>query len=365
MNKNILFSTTRQWNPGDEFILMGCINLLKEIYPAFNPIIYNRNPEVRQGKFSQLNFLKTARWEKYRPTGNSLIRAFLRTGFLDNSFKNDTDPNFLDLVVFAGSPEWKGPFCKPLYKIIAQSKLPALFLGIGAGPNLARQTLSALERQVLHDALLIATRDEATAQFLAAYHPLALPCPALLSAPAGYEKNIQKVKKIGLIYGTHLASNNNHVSTETYSYLKQLYREIIRRFSPQYEIEMVCHYIDELPHAYADFPDVNILYSYDSKDYLDIFHRFDLVIGHRVHGIGISASMGIAGLAIVHDNRGQTTKGFRAGLITTGTPPAHVVDQISAHIEQIQTLNAQLHVHKQNTRNAYLQALRAKLKFMA
>lgn len=361
MNKNILFSTTRQWNPGDEFILMGCINLLKGICPAFNPIIYNRNPEVRQGKFAELNFLKSSRWERWRPTGNSLVRAFLRTGFLDNSFKNDTDPSFLDLVVFAGSPEWKGPFCKPLYKVIAKRNLPTLFLGIGGGPNFTRRTLSVLEQEVLGRAQLITARDENAAQFLANYHPLVLPCPALFSASVPYEKKIQKVNKIGLIYGTYQASNNNNVSKETYIYLKDLYGKIIRRFSSQYEIEIVCHYIDELPHAYKDFPGVNILYSYDSKDYLDIFHRFDFVIGHRVHGIGISASMGIPGLAVIHDNRGQTTKGFLAGLITTGMPLARVLGQITAHIEQVQTLNKQLQSHKQNTRNVYLELLRAKL----
>lgn len=29
---NIVFSTTRQWNPGDEFILLGTINLLQEYF---------------------------------------------------------------------------------------------------------------------------------------------------------------------------------------------------------------------------------------------------------------------------------------------------------------------------------------------
>ena len=362
MNRNILFSTTRQWNPGDEFILMGCINLLKEIYPDFNPIIFNRNPEVRQGKFSNLNFLKSSRWERWRPTGNSLARAFLRTGFLDNSFKNDTDPSFLDLAVFAGSPEWKGPFCQPLYKVIFEREIPVLFLGIGAGPNFTKQKLSALEQAVLSRALLITARDENAGQFLEQYHPLVLPCPALLSATVPYEKKIQKVKKIGLIYGTYLASDNNNVSRNTYIYLKELYGEIIRRFSSQYEIEMVCHYIDELPHAYKDFPGINILYSYDSKDYLDIFHRFDFVIGHRVHGIGISASMGIPGLAVVHDNRGKTTKGFLAGLVTPQTPVLEVLDKINFYIGQIQTLNTALQIHKQNTRRSYLKALRDRLK---
>ncbi len=50
MRKNVLISTTRQWNPGDEFIMLGCLNILKEIYgDNINPIIFNRNPDIRVG----------------------------------------------------------------------------------------------------------------------------------------------------------------------------------------------------------------------------------------------------------------------------------------------------------------------------
>ena len=46
--KNILISTTRQWNPGDEFIMMGSLNIMKELYGnIINPIIFNRNPDIR------------------------------------------------------------------------------------------------------------------------------------------------------------------------------------------------------------------------------------------------------------------------------------------------------------------------------
>ena len=50
MRKNILISTTRQWNPGDEFIMMGALCILKNLYgDILNPIIYNRNPDIRVG----------------------------------------------------------------------------------------------------------------------------------------------------------------------------------------------------------------------------------------------------------------------------------------------------------------------------
>ncbi|MCL2390718.1 MAG: polysaccharide pyruvyl transferase family protein, partial [Endomicrobia bacterium] len=118
MRKNILFSTTRQWNPGDEFILLGCINLLKELYPGFNPVIYNRNPAIRQEKYSNLNFFRNTFWERVSCKSKGLSDAFLRMGFFDNSFKDNTDASFLDLAVFAGSPEWYGYRNAKLYDVI-------------------------------------------------------------------------------------------------------------------------------------------------------------------------------------------------------------------------------------------------------
>jgi hypothetical protein len=47
MKKNILFSTTRQSNPGDEFIFFGVRNLLGEKNIRFNTVVYNRHPTIR------------------------------------------------------------------------------------------------------------------------------------------------------------------------------------------------------------------------------------------------------------------------------------------------------------------------------
>ncbi|MGF1581594.1 MAG: hypothetical protein ACFCD0_19880, partial [Gemmataceae bacterium] len=43
---NIIFSTTRTWNCGDDFILYGILNLFSGIGVQCNPIYYNRNPEL-------------------------------------------------------------------------------------------------------------------------------------------------------------------------------------------------------------------------------------------------------------------------------------------------------------------------------
>lgn len=43
--KNIMFSSTRQWNCGDEFILFGVMNIFDRLLgkDSYNPILYNRN----------------------------------------------------------------------------------------------------------------------------------------------------------------------------------------------------------------------------------------------------------------------------------------------------------------------------------
>lgn len=320
MKKNILFSTTRQWNPGDEFILMGCQNILKNIFGDYNSIIYNRNPEVRQNwqyinpfrklKYGNLEFIK----------GKEILDSFLRNNFWDNSFKDTTSGDFIDLVVFAGSPEWITKRSLQLYNTICKYNIPTIYLGIGSSSEYNLNRIPQIMKQVLGNALFISVRDERTLNLLEInnYKAQYNPCPAILSVDKSKEKNIKTLKKIGLIYGTYKAVSANNIKKETYYYLINLYRHLIRKYKNVYEFEFVCHYIDELPEVKKDFPEFNINYSFNSSDYIDIFSKFDLVIGHRVHAIGMSASLGIPGICISHDMRGATCIGFKAPLIKVG-----------------------------------------------
>ena len=45
---NILYSTTRSWNSGDDFILFGVRNIIDAVLPQHNPLIYNRNPDLHR-----------------------------------------------------------------------------------------------------------------------------------------------------------------------------------------------------------------------------------------------------------------------------------------------------------------------------
>jgi len=349
MKKNILFSTTRQWNPGDEFILLGIINLLKEIIGEFNPIIYNRNPEVRQD--SNINPFRHSKFCNISFKGKRKLESFFRIGFWDNSFKDEMSLDFIDYVIFAGSPEWMGRKLLPLYEKLFKYEKSIIYLGIGSGEKLNFNEIKSPYIDVLKKARLITVRDLMTYELLKPLNPYYLPCPALFSSV--YEKEIKELKKIGLIFATDKAVVNNKVSKETYQYILNLYNLLIEN----YECEIVCHYIDELPDVYKHFGNIKVYYSYDSKDYLDIYKKFDLVIGPRVHGIGISASMGIPGILISHDQRGDTGKGFLANIIDIDTPIEDIIEIINVTSANIEKINSNLLEYKKVSKENYIHLL--------
>ena len=182
MRKNVLISTTRQWNPGDEFIMMGAINILKTIYgDMFNPIIYNRNPDIRGGARFR-NFTRkykyTYNWDKKNFKGKGGLHEILRIGHYDNSWKDDMNILNLDLALFAGSPEWYGTRLYSMYNAIDTGNIPVLFLGLGAGDSVDFEKSHPVVDKVLKSANLIATRDKSTEQLLKKYVAKYVPCPA-------------------------------------------------------------------------------------------------------------------------------------------------------------------------------------------
>ncbi|MFH7585824.1 polysaccharide pyruvyl transferase family protein [Oceanimonas smirnovii] len=351
MTMNIVFSTTRQWNPGDEFILMGCMNLLSEHMGDFNPIIFNRNPQTRRAR--KVDIIKMI--------DNKLGKDFIEK-FLDNSVKDRAPMDYADMVVFAGSPEWRGRRTRKLYDSILEFNLPTVFLGIGtSGPfSFNDEHFSPEEQKVFREAQLITTRDKNTLEGLQPLKAQHLPCPALFSSKR--TKIVKNVKRIALMYGTNSAVASNNVSEKTYQYMMEVYNRILADFGAEYEIEFVSHYIDELSPFKRDFPNQPVRYSYDAKDYLDVYDRYDLVIGYRVHGIGISASLGIPGIMLSHDERSVTVKGFEAELVNIGTDYSIFKENIKATISNIEAKSTALQKHKDETREKYLSLFREHIK---
>ena len=344
MRKNYVFSNTRQWNPGDEIILLGIQNILNELRdPPFNPIIFNRNPDLRSGF-----------------DGAELVEG--SDSFFDNSLKPDTDCSIVDWAIFAGTPEWCNVRNHDLYANIRKNNIPVMILGVGGGFNLYKESF----REIIGKAKAFTVRDADTLSAVAAqgFHARQLPCPALLSALKEKEKKITDVKNIGLIF--QISQNQSpfwaSLSQEAYDYEIEIYNKIINRYDKEFKLSVICHYIDEVAPATRIFPDNEIFYSYNSSDYHDIYYNFDFVIGPRVHGIGTAASMGIPGVAIAHDARGKTSAGFLADIIDIGADSDIVFKAIDAGVKDVMRRNNALFSHKAATLKAYLNIVSAALE---
>lgn len=355
---NIVFSTTRQWNPGDEFILRGVLQIFKRLNIPFTPFIYNRNPDIRSAKISPLRGFPLT--EDMISPKEQEAESIFKLGMYDNSIKPDSDLSFIDLVVFAGTPEWcNNERVYDLYRMIVRDQIPVMYLGVGAPAKCYHEFYC----EVIKRASLISVRQKSLLDILMQkieprHQPVYLSCPALLSADVEKEKNISFVECIGLIYqGSRREINSSSgVSQAFYESEIRFFQQIIDSYGTKKEIIVICHYIDEVRLAMRDFPQLEVCYSYDSADYYDIYRRCDIVVGSRVHGIGIAASLAIPGLALAHDLRGDTCEGFGAE-ICLGKEGANLkdgFDRFQLVMTSIATRSRHLKVLKQEQMEQFM-----------
>lgn len=352
---NILFSTTRNWNIGDEFILFGILNLFKSLLDHINPVIYNRNPNLhglrtvfnrlvdleKDGTYQKINFYTT-------------LKPHLP--HYDNSWFEHLDIDLFDLIVFAGTPEWLGGMVQPLTSAILQKDIPTLYLGIGSFEGIAPLTLdkiAAQDRALLEKAYLITVRDETCKKILSPLKVEQLPCPALFAADGNQQRQRITIQRIAFsIQGTD-SKNGQRVTKEVSNYAIKL----LKLINQHYDCALVCHYINEIQELKPFLENIPIYYSYDAKDYISIYNNFDLSITTRVHGAGLCASLGIPNFVISHSARSETVAGFLAETIN---PQLDDSQQILKKIQdyQIQAASAKLLQHKQETFQCYQQLLK-------
>ena len=331
-NPNILFSTTRQWNPGDEFIFFGIKNLLHKIGVSFNAIYYNRHPGVTPRKYWRKNF-----WSLSHPLPH-----------WDNSFSLE-GINLIDYVIFAGTPEWfGGPRIKPLLEYILRNKLRCAFLGVGVHKH---QVFSdALVRVLKDHADLIVARDPLCYELVRNYeNSFYLPCPALFAAT--HPKPRQALKHLGL--GVQASITKHHaLAPEVMENLFEQYSKLEGEFSVQY----IAHYIDDI--ALARKWKKDVLYSGNSEDYLQIYDQFDCIVSTRVHGCGLASSLGIPNFLVAHDGRAATANKFLSKIISQ--------DDCLNLLKSINSLNlmqnsAGLITHRNQQEEKYLELLSTRL----
>lgn len=252
---NIVYSTTKQWNPGDELILDGVKSLIPDEHTF---IMFNRHPFI--------NFLN-------------------RNG--DNSFYNGMGNDIIDHIVFAGSPEYQTQPNEDLYRVIQSHNIPFSYIGVGGRPFVNRP---------FEKAKITITRDS-NAGLLP--NATVLPCPSIFANRNLSLEPKTKKEKIGFCFQTNLryicspAENVHKVSVR-----------FIERFSPL----VICH-------SYPDYVEAfrrgwNCFYSSNKEDYYAVYKELDLVVGTRIHGSGWAANFGIPSITIPHDDRYETAQNF-------------------------------------------------------
>jgi len=340
----ILYVTTRQWNPGDEFIMRGARRILTSLGVTEDVAsIYNKSPQTTS-LFESWNFWK-------RPYMTSLLSSVdfaLNITHYDNSFKRNSDINFYDMVVFAGSPAWYGGRLAPLYAKLRDFRGKILFLGIGT-PN-KPLNLKAREREILSRATVFC-RNEGLATALTGMGITAnyLPCPALLSAPTE-RAPLTEVRRIGLGFNTTYSHRYHRMSQEKFDLQQRLFTSLLEK----YDCKIIAHYVDELEEAGRLFGRDNVRFAFDAVDYPALYSQFDFVISSRVHGCGVASSVGVPNAAITHDARGDTVNGFLSDRVgDAGALQA----SLARSLPDMQAWQARIIAHKGQTLAAYQAAL--------
>ena len=260
---NILCSSTRQWNPGDEWIALGIRRLFRTLYPerVVNWVLYDRGPDC---------FLEP--W----------VASARRPHLLGNSYQPAEEMPAVDLMVIAGTPEWIGPHLEPLARIRHTSAAPVFYLGIDYPST--ELPCSPDDVRMLSKALIV-TRGGIARQALQALGIQAhiLPCPALFAAPCEYPA--RGLKSIGIVL------QNDRVANQAVSaQLKARMLDMLRVLQPRFSVKIICNYIDE----YLEFSssvDCPVCYSYDSGDYFRLLSDCDMVISTRLHSALIANSL--------------------------------------------------------------------------
>jgi polysaccharide pyruvyl transferase WcaK-like protein len=310
---NILISSTRQWNPGDEFIRKAVKKLVEESTGwEINWVLYDRNPDIRNCRLPNIS----------------------------NSFFNSNVP-FIDFVVLSGSPEWNGPMMTGLYRYAFKFGIPVVGIGLG-GSEGDQPRLNKLEKLVLSaPTTRIIVRDKNAQKYLSSYNigSILMPGPTVLASPTQFFPST--IKSIGIVWQV-----DNGAQASSLGGLPTLINIIDKLKNGGFEVSLICHYISELEQF--NFVEIDKYYSYDPDKYLDIYAKFDLIIGLRLHGCILGLSLGKPAINIPHDSR--TLSG-------ANEIPIMQIAQIENIMEKIQAIKDSL-ANWENKHTEFLKSLK-------
>lgn len=351
----VLFSTTRGWNCGDEFILRGIRSLVADAGIAINPLIYNRHPDLMPEVF----FRSVDSWLDTKDGRVPInLEAILSTIACraDNSLRSGHDLDFVDLCIFAGTPEWLGLPLKKLTDKLLPLAIPVLYLGVGYGDyqqSMGNDPLDQADATMLKRAGLITVRDRMAQAFLKRRGILShlLPCPALFACDS--KSPAEEVRRVAISLQNPHGLGPQTVTPEVNRWLL----DFARLAAEAFEVVFVLHNIDEFAAQVTEIRSLGpVFYSYDPKDYEAFYRSCDITVTSRVHGAGICASMGIPAFYVNQSSRNETVSGFLSETVSLpDTRPQDLLNRLK--IIDLRGWAQRIISHKDNSRRSYLSLL--------
>lgn len=349
--KTILFSTTRQYNPGDEFILMGLENLFKEIPLSYNSVIANRNP---------------------------MIDKLSKRTYKDNSF-NFSNWDLIDYVVFAGSPAWwqnrssffdvvrsvsdktfintfgrfininRSYVTDKIHKGIRKHNKRCSFLGIGSGRSLYhinKEVQSTLD----NNTDLIVVRDEKTLKSIPEkYKPILLPCPALFSS--SFEKQVTQLSKIlFILQSKNVKMKYDGIPESTLKNTINKYLCVKKAFG---NVKIACFVWQDYVRLSKMISKKDLIHNFRSESWASILAEFDLVISTRVHGCGLASSLNIPNIMINKGFRTDTALLFNSIIVDSDTNLINIIRSLD-----LKDISKKMAAHKAVSKKNWIDILR-------
>jgi exopolysaccharide biosynthesis predicted pyruvyltransferase EpsI len=309
--KSILYSTTRMTNIGDEVIYWGVRSLIDEVMGDHTPILYNRHLSIRPNN---------------RNFDNSIAETRHKS-------------SWLDYAVVAGSPDWYGVRSNEFYRTVKRNKLRFSAIGIGSAethPSIPKWIQEVYQNQCD----MVVTRDQITHDYFKRFFPevQVRNCPGIFHK-MGTKRNLSgKVKNVCINYQAGARK-----ITEATGGMKNLQIDAFNELKNDFNVSILCNFIDDVDEAQRIFPDANIHYSADAHEYFDLFELFDIVIGPRVHGCLGGLACGIPAV-ILDDGTNVRRTGVVGQIPILGK--SYEIDDLKAYVSAIELTEESEKIHE-------------------
>jgi len=248
---------------------------------------------------------------------------------------------YADAVIVGGSDNYKNWSLRIDGKEIQRLRPPLFLVGLGVASNdLDEQPLIEKEkylediRKTNEKALVSTVRDEASLNFLKS---IGVTKAILTGCPSLYLEDNEKLhfNKDSYIILTFPFPVNRKKLSQRYKKLYTIISQIMKYFNNK-KIVISCHDDRDVPIASELFRQNQIFFSNYVEDYYELYRKAFMVVGSRLHGTLLSASLGTPFLNINVDLRGQSfTKTFSLEDWNLNYNENNINEKIISRIEKV------------------------------